>query len=533
VAALTVRRLLPVLVLAALVAPAAWAATINGTPRSDRLRGTRGADAIFGLAGNDDIAGLAGNDLLDGGPGRDALSGGAGSDRVAAAEDGARDTVRCGRGTDLVDAEAADRVAEDCEVVSRQLSRDPFSNADSQHRSEVEPASFAFGRTILTAFQSGRFFDGGASGIGFATSADAGRTWRSGFLPGLTVYSRPRGSDPRASDPSVAYASVHGIWLIAALGLGFDDPARPWQLLVSRSPDGLTWSAPVAAVTGPAGSVDKEWLACDNWPASPFRGRCYLSYLDVQAHSIATSTSTDGGVTWRAPVVGAPDQTDVNGAQPLVRPDGTVVVVYASSTQVLTLRSTDGGTTFSPPSRVALLQATFVGGLRSPSLPTAGVDGAGRLYAVWHDCRFSSGCGRNDLVLSTSSDGLAWTEPSRIPTTAAADTQSLLPGLGIDAATSGTTARLAVVYYTLRLGRALDAFVISSADGGATWGRPERLNAESMSFSWLAGTTAGAMVGDYMALSYAGSRAVPVFALASEPTASGTLRESIFARARG
>jgi len=46
---------------------------------------------------------------------------------------GHRDTVSCGRGRDIVTADPTDRVARDCEVVSREISRDPYRNPESQH----------------------------------------------------------------------------------------------------------------------------------------------------------------------------------------------------------------------------------------------------------------------------------------------------------------------------------------------------------------------------------------------------------------
>src|SRR5689334_9194864 len=55
---------------------------------------------------------------------------------------------------------------------SVRLSTDLFTNNTSQHQTEVEPDSFAFGNTMVAAFQQGRFFGGGASDIGFATSTD-------------------------------------------------------------------------------------------------------------------------------------------------------------------------------------------------------------------------------------------------------------------------------------------------------------------------------------------------------------------------
>src|SRR5437867_484817 len=84
------------------------------------------------------------------------------------------------------------------------VSTDPFTNSTSQHKTEVEPDTFAFGNTIVSAFQVGRFFDGGASDIGFATSTDGGASWTTGFLPGITKF---QGGGPydRASDPAVAF----------------------------------------------------------------------------------------------------------------------------------------------------------------------------------------------------------------------------------------------------------------------------------------------------------------------------------------
>src|SRR5689334_10731946 len=68
-----------------------------------------------------------------------------------------------------------------------QVSADPFTNSTSQHATEVEPDTFAFGGTVVGAMQVGRFFDGGATDIGFVRSGDGGATWDApGFLPGMT-----------------------------------------------------------------------------------------------------------------------------------------------------------------------------------------------------------------------------------------------------------------------------------------------------------------------------------------------------------
>jgi Ca2+-binding RTX toxin-like protein len=84
----------------------------------DRLDGGPGDDRLTGGEGYDTLTGRSGRDRLTGGPGRDRLSGGAGRDRLDV-RDGERDTVRCGSERDRVIADSLDRVARDCEKVSR------------------------------------------------------------------------------------------------------------------------------------------------------------------------------------------------------------------------------------------------------------------------------------------------------------------------------------------------------------------------------------------------------------------------------
>src|SRR5689334_22017506 len=80
------------------------------------------------------------------------------------------------------------------------VSADPFTNPTSQHATEVEPDTYAFGSTVVAAFQVGRFFDGGATDIGFVRSTDGGTTWSaSSFLPGMTFSS---------GDPTSPYERV-------------------------------------------------------------------------------------------------------------------------------------------------------------------------------------------------------------------------------------------------------------------------------------------------------------------------------------
>ena len=532
-----------VAVLALLGSSAAWAQMITGTDAADRLSGTASSDAIYGQAGNDALRGLGGNDLLVGGDGRDVLDGGAGNDRIAAHNDAAIDSLSCGAGRDLANAELQDLVATDCEVVARQLSRDPYRIPDGQHQTQVEPDSFSWGRTVVVTFQSGRIASGGAANIGWATTRDAGRTWRSGFLPQLTLFSTPAGTMDIASDPVVAYDALHGTWLIATLGRTPD----AFELNVSRSVDGLRWSAPVLVERETDSGLDKEWIVCDNWSSSRFRGHCYVSYLDSATDRIVTKTSTDGGLTWTGPTASpaTPEDAIVNGAQPIVRPDGTLVVLYAVfagevllADQIAAIRSTDGGATFGDPIRVSSLLYEDPGGLRAPPLPSVDVDRGGRVYVAWSDCRFRDDCVPNDIVYATSGNGVVWSETKRVPIERrTADIDHFVPGIAVQPSTSGNRARIAVAYHSVPhscsfasyCGSGVGVGLIESRNGGKTWGKPDRLNAISMDLLWLPDTSLGRMLADYISVSWSGGKAIAVFALADEPPFPGEFRQAIFA----
>lgn len=465
--------------------------------------------------------------LLLGTPAPDHLLGGPGNDFIQAAWGGA-DRVDCGGGFNVVAADLADEVASDCQVVSRRLSVDTSTNPLSQHETAVEPAAAAFGTTVVAAYQVGRFATGGASSIGFAVSHDSGRTWTRGLLPSVTLESTPRGPERAASDPTVAYDAVHGVWLIGTLTI----EASGSRVMVARSTDGLHWSAPVTAASGPA--LDKDWLTCDNGATSPFRGRCYALYTDDDKSITVSQSSDDGGATWSAPVRAS---GILVGTQPAVLPSGTLVAVagnYVGDASldgtIESLRSTDGGVTFTR-TTVGTLTAASNAPMRAISLPSMTVDAAGTLYATWGDCRFRVSCTANDIVLSTSSDGVTWTAPARIPTAAVSSSlDAMIPGIGADPGRPGHIA-LVYAYFTPRSCAAgackLGIGFLQSPDGGASWTRPLRLDVEPMDMSWLP-RAEGRMVGDYFATAFTTDRVVPVFALAIAPT-SGRLHEAVFA----
>ena len=258
--------------------------------------------AVASAAARPPILGTARADFLAGKEGADRIVARGGDDRISAEYDGGIDRISCGPGRDIVAVDGRDRVDSDCEVVSTRIHRDRQTNGESQHESQVEPDSLTVGSTTVALLQNGRNRTGGAASIAFSTSRDGGKTWHQGVLPGLTLTSAPPGAATRASDPTLAYDSVHGVWLANTLALAPDST----RLTIHRSRDGLVWTGPIDAARAPAfnAAYDKNWLACDNGAASPLRGRCYLAYTLVGEQEgeddVAVQYSNDGGVTWSA-----------------------------------------------------------------------------------------------------------------------------------------------------------------------------------------------------------------------------------------
>jgi hypothetical protein len=256
------------------------------------------------------------------------------------------------------------------------VSSDPFTNTTSYHKTQVEPDTFAWGNTIVSVFQTGRFVDGGSSDIGWATSTDGGATWKHGFLPGVTTYSDPPGPYARATDPSIAYDPKHEVWI--AQSLGMEGGGEGIAVIVNRSMDGgLTWSKPVTILD--QDGADKNWIVCDTWLGSPHYGNCYAEWDDNGAGNLLQmSTSTDGGKTWTMASV---PSVSVIGGQPLVQPDVTVIMPTDNGFEgsVESFRSTDGGATYTGPATISgVSNATDPGDMRTPPFPSAEMDEAAR-----------------------------------------------------------------------------------------------------------------------------------------------------------
>src|SRR5260221_1970028 len=412
----------------------------------------------------------------------------------------------------------------------------PATAPAGKHATEVEPDTFAFGSTLVSAFQTGRVFNGGATDIGWATSSDGGVSWTHGFLPGTSREAMQPGPFFSVSDPSVAYDARDGVWIISWLGAHFSGGGVV-DVMVSRSTDGgLTWGAPVTvAATGVF--YDKNWTACDNTPASPFYGHCYTEFDNASSGDLELmSTSADSGLSWGPPTPTA-DNIHGLGGQPVVQPNGRVVVPFEGFSGIRAFSSDDGGATWNASVQISSRSSHRGPRGRTSPPPSAEIKRDGTVYVVWHDNRFAPGGTANDTVLSSSADGATWWPVSRIPLdSVGSNVHKSSPALAVNRTSAGASTQLALTYYfdtnpscsgstcQIQVGFA------SSLDNGQTWSAPQILS-DPMQLGWLRPTPPGVIGGDYISPSFAAGqqRVVGAFAIGLAPSPDGLLNEPMYA----
>jgi hypothetical protein len=422
-------------------------------------------------------------------------------------------------------------------IVLEEVSHDPFTNPGYQHRSEVEPDVAAHGRTVVGTYQVGRAAEGGSVAIGVASSTDDGRSWSDRILPGSAMA--VGGRYERASDPSVSYGAGGDGWLVGFLGLTLTGPYQiPTRsaVVVAGSADGASFSAPVVVARAPRGVVfDKPWVACDANRASPYVGRCYALWDELglrrgPSEVVLASRSLDGGRHWSTPVR-VTDRVRGVGVMPIVRPDGSVTVVYLDTQNpfhpaIAAFASLDGGRSWGSPSTIATVRrAARELPVRDPGFPSAGVEADGTIDVAWSDCRFEPSCAVDDIVVSSSPDGRMWTKPA-VAVRADPATATSLATPGIAVRTRGKTSQEAIVFYAVG-GTGCSKFsppsacsvtvgYASSRRGG--WGAPVALGWR-MRPSWFPCTRPGCMWGDYIAAAFLrDGRIATMLPLARRPT---------------
>lgn len=254
--------------------------------------------------------------------------------------------------------------------------------------------------------------------------------------------------------------------------------------------NGTTWQNPSIPVWYPKNGLDdKEWLAIDNNPSSPYYHRMYILYVPFAGSlsgRVVEQHSTDGGSTWTVrQAVGIAD-TEYN--YPIVGSDGTVYDFmmenwgFGQTGTIRMAKSTNGGVNWTSPSVVTTAQQP-----NSPIRPSdsfrfyailsAAVDpNTNHLYVAWTDNRNFNTNGTDVMYVKSTDNGATWSpSPIRLshdPTGVVRDHHTPVLSIGADS-------RIHAFWMDRRNDPAnhlFDEWYSSSTDGGATWEADTRVN---------------------------------------------------------
>jgi cysteine-rich repeat protein len=142
-------------------------------------------------------------------------------------------------------------------------------------------------------------------------------------------------------------------------------------------------------------------------------------------------------------------------------------------------RSTDGGASWSPAAPVDENTSALSGPFISGSPPTIATDGAGTWLVAWDtDEDFAGTDDDADIVVTRSvDDGLTWSPPAVLNTTAVGDTgNDTVPFLAYDAGGDWLAAWVSDDDLGGTIGTDFDVLLARSSDGGVTWSAPTPLN---------------------------------------------------------
>ena len=243
-------------------------------------------------------------------------------------------------------------------------------------------------------------------------SLDGGQSWVEGVDAATSGPLQLLGGWGGTSDPAVAWDDAGKAFLIGLVVT--PGSAGTLGLASYTSADaGRTWSLPNFFHSGPD---DKQAAAGDTNPASPHHGNVYVAWDGTGGLNYARSL--DHGATWigtgaapagsiLAPSSFAPDV--------VVGLDGTVYVFYiafsAGSSDIMFVKSTDGGNTFSAPAPAVTgftpIPFKLPGGtFRNASIATACTGAtAAEVLVAWPD--FRTGVSRLFYVF-TENGGISW-----------------------------------------------------------------------------------------------------------------------------
>jgi len=317
-------------------------------------------------------------------------------------------------------------------------------------------------------------------------SHDAGQHFEE--LPGPNPSGRTQGDDAIRFD-----AEGRAFWsYISFAGLRVEQPpvAANGIFLNRSSNGGRDWET--TTVVDHINTVmpfeDKPYLAIDMEESSPHRGAIYIAWTRFSRYGssdpretsdIYLSVSRDHGVSFSMPQRVSDEPGDaidsdgtLEGAVPVIAPNGDVILVWAGPQGLVVDRSDDGGSSFGKDRHLIETPGGWdidvPGIFRANGMPVTAVDRSGgpwngRLYVNWVDER----SGSLDVYVIHSSDlGASWSAPIRVHAESAPRDQ-FLSWMAVD----GVDGSVNVVFYdrTDLNGTLTGVTLARSVDGGQTF----------------------------------------------------------------
>lgn len=360
----------------------------------------------------------------------------------------------------------------------------------------------SIGGTCGTAGMQGVFYSG-----------DRGATWQYTCVPSQSAYPGPPVcslGDTFGSDPAVAWDDAGNVF-IEYMMICTNFATNQFAIVVAKSVNGgATWTGQgiVKNSWGTATLEDKNFYAIDVFPTSPFYGRHYTCW--DRANNEKSAHSEDGGATWTEVDLPTPGAGNADlGCDLAVGDNGTVHVVFNRLTcpgnctdeDMYYTRSTDGGVSWSAPVAVhdfnmygfggpavncpSAQDDRCIAGFGSIDIDNSGGPCRGTLYATFND--FPGGGNANGVdvwVRNSTDNGVSWSAAVKVnddsPTTANAQFNSFLV---VDRAVR----RPVVFWQDTRNDAAGDQeseiYVSRSADCGATFEAGTKVTAATAEFA--------------------------------------------------
>jgi hypothetical protein len=388
-----------------------------------------------------------------------------------------------------------------------------ISGAQSSPRSESDiRVNFLDPTKIISASNN----ISGSGGQSMFFSTNSGSTWGQTTLPVQTGL-----GDSFHSDPTVEWTSDGTAW---STTIGINSGGTVLKMRSYKSTNnGATWTFD-NTFSGTQTATDKQMIWVDHSSTSAFKDNLYAIWHNN--NPVFMNRRTGPGGSWQTPIQVSGSETTGTGigADVKTNSSGDVFGVWpdTGSLGIYVVKSTNGGVSYSAPTRIATTFGSF--NLSVPAMASripliyvsAGTNKSGtknNVYVTWMDLTGAAGCNtsanapgtnaastcKTRIWFARSTDGGAtWGAATMINNQSSLNDQ-FNQWLTVDP----SSGKLAVIYYDTvgdSTRKKVNVFYQSSTDDGTTWSTPFKVTT-AQTDETIAGADSGNQFGDYNALS--------------------------------